>query len=90
MSVDLDTFTKFCSFIMVLQILMVINDIVSALWDFQRLPGQDPYTRWERIPLLLNTGDGKFYDASTNIEGQEDGVSPVGHTFGHEILWCRW
>ena len=63
------------------------DDIVSAsMGVIQRLPGQDPYTRWERIPLLLNTGEGKFYDASTNIEGQEDGVSPPeGHTFGHEI-----
>ena len=52
----------------------------------QRLPGQDPYTRWEKIPLLFNTGDGQFYDASSNIEGQEDGSSPPeGHTFGHEL-----
>ena len=63
------------------------DDIVSAsMGVIQRLPGQDPYTRWEKIPLLFNTGDGQFYDASTNIEGQEDGVSPpVGHSFGHEI-----
>ena len=64
-----------------------LDDIVSAsMGVIQRLPGQDPYTRWERIPLLLNIGDGKFIDASSNIEGQEDGVSPpVGHSFGHEI-----
>jgi hypothetical protein len=63
------------------------DDIVSAsMGVIQRLPGQDPYTRWEKIPLLFNTGDGQFYDASTNIEGQEDGVSPPeGHSFGHEI-----
>ena len=63
------------------------DDIVSAsMGVIQRLPGQSPYTRWERIPLLFNTGEGKFYDASTNIEGQEDGVSPPeGHTFGHEL-----
>ena len=62
-----------------------LDDIVSAsMGVIQRLPGQDPYTRWERIPLLLNIGDGKFIDASSNIEGQEDGVSPpVGHSFGH-------
>jgi hypothetical protein len=63
------------------------DDIVSAsMGVIQRLPGQSPYTRWERIPLLFNTGSGQFYDASANIEGQEDGVSPPeGHTFGHEI-----
>jgi len=52
----------------------------------QRLPGQDPYTRWERIPLMFGLGNGEFYDASTNIEGQEDGVSPpLGHSFGHDL-----
>ena len=64
-----------------------LDDIVSAsMGVIQRLPGQAPYTRWERIPLLINLGDGNFYDASTNIEGQEDGTSsPEGHSFGHEI-----
>ncbi len=64
-----------------------LDDIVSAsMGVIQRLPGQASYTRWERIPLLINLGDGKFYDASTNIEGQEDGISPPeGHSFGHEI-----
>jgi len=64
-----------------------LDDIVSAsMGVVQRLPGQASYTRWERIPLLINLGDGKFYDASTNIEGQEDGISPPeGHSFGHEI-----
>jgi hypothetical protein len=64
-----------------------LDDIVSAsMGVIQRLPGQDPYTRWERIPLLLSLGDGKFYDASTNIEGQEDNISPPeGHSFGHEL-----
>ena len=64
-----------------------LDDIVSAsMGVIQRLPGQDAYTRWERIPLLLSVGDGTYFDASTNIEGQEDGVSPPeGHTFGHEL-----
>ena len=64
-----------------------LDDIVSAsMGVIQRLPGQDPYTRWERIPLLLSLGDGRFYDASTNIEGQEDNISPPeGHSFGHEL-----
>ena len=64
-----------------------LDDIVSAsMGVIQRLPGQDAYTRWERIPLLLSLGDGKFYDASTNIEGQEDNISPPeGHSFGHEL-----
>ena len=64
-----------------------LDDIVSAsMGVIQRLPGQAPYTRWERIPLLINLGDGNFYDASNNIEGQEDGTSsPEGHSFGHEI-----
>ena len=64
-----------------------LDDIVSAsMGVIQRLPGQDPYTRWERIPLLLSLGDGKFYDASTKIEGQEDNISPPeGHSFGHEL-----
>ena len=30
------------------------DDIVSAsMGVIQRLPGQDPYTRWEKIPLLF-------------------------------------
>ena len=64
-----------------------LDDIVSAsMGVIQRLPGQDAYTRWERIPLLLSLGDGRFYDASTNIEGQEDNISPPeGHSFGHEL-----
>jgi len=64
-----------------------LDDIISAsMGVIQRLPGQDPYTRWERIPLLLSLGDGRFYDASTNIEGQEDNISPPeGHSFGHEL-----
>jgi len=64
-----------------------LDDIVSAsMGVIQRLPGQDPYTRWERIPLLLNIGNGQFIDASSNIEGQEDGISPPqGHSFGHEL-----
>jgi len=64
-----------------------LDDIVSSsMGIIQRLPGQDPYTRWERIPLLLSLGDGRFYDASTNIEGQEDNISPPeGHGFGHEL-----
>ena len=45
------------------------DDIVSAsMGVIQRLPGQDPYTRWEKIPLLFNTGDGQFYDASTILK----------------------
>ena len=41
---------------------------------------------WQRIPLMINTGDGKFIDSSTNIEGQEDGFSPVeGMDYGHHI-----
>ncbi|MDA0755600.1 MAG: VCBS repeat-containing protein [Proteobacteria bacterium] len=64
-----------------------ILDIISAsMGVIQRLPGQNPYTRWERIPLMYGLGNGEFYDASTNIEGQEDGVSPpAGHSFGHEL-----
>ena len=43
-------------------------------------------TIWQRIPLMINTGDGKFIDSSSNIEGQEDGFSPVeGMDFGHHI-----
>ncbi len=36
--------------------------------------------------ITLINSDGTYYDASTNIEGQEDGISPPeGHTFGHTI-----
>ena len=63
------------------------DDFASASMGLnQRLPGQDSNVRWERIPLILNNGDGTFYDASFNIEGQEDRVSPPqGHTFSHEL-----
>ena len=41
---------------------------------------------WQRVPLLFNTGNGKFVDASNNIEGQEDGISVVrGMDYGHHI-----
>jgi len=43
-------------------------------------------TIWQRIPLMINTGEGKFIDSSSNIEGQEDGFSPVeGMDYGHHI-----
>ena len=64
-----------------------IKDIISAsMGKIERNPDGNSFTRWERIPLLLSNSDGTYYDASTNIEGQEDGISPpVGHTFGHSI-----
>ena len=64
-----------------------IKDIISAsMGKIERNPNGNSFTRWERIPLLLSNSDGNYYDASTNIEGQEDGISPpVGHTFGHSI-----
>ena len=64
-----------------------VKDIVSAsMGKIERNPGVNPITRWERIPLLLSNPDGTYFDASTNIEGQEDGLSPPeGHTFGHSI-----
>jgi hypothetical protein len=64
-----------------------IDDIVSASMGLiKRLPDGEFFTKWESIPLMLSDGVGSYYDASTNIEGQEDGVSPPqGHSFGHEI-----
>ena len=64
-----------------------IKDIISAsMGKIERNPDGNSFTRWERIPLLLSNSDGTYYDASTNIEGQEDGISPPeGHTFGHSI-----
>jgi len=52
----------------------------------KRIPDGSYYTRWESIPLLLSSGIGSYYDATKNIEGQEDGISPPnGHSFGHEL-----
>jgi len=64
-----------------------IKDIISAsMGKIERLPDGNFSTRWERIPLLLSNSDGTYIDASTNIEGQEDGISPPeGHTFGHSL-----
>ena len=64
-----------------------IDDIVSAsMGVIKRNPDGSYYTRWESIPLLLSNSIGNYYDATTNIEGQEDGVSPPEfHSFGHEI-----
>jgi hypothetical protein len=64
-----------------------IKDIISAsMGKIERLPDGNYSTRWERIPLLLSNSNGTYYDASTNIEGQEDGISPPeGHGFGHTI-----
>ena len=64
-----------------------IKDIISAsMGKIERNPDGNFFTRWERIPLLLSNSDGTYIDASTNIEGQEDGISPPeGHTFGHSL-----
>ena len=64
-----------------------IKDIISAsMGKIERNPDGNSITRWERIPLLLSNPDGTYFDASTNIEGQGDGVSPPkGHTFGHSL-----
>jgi len=64
-----------------------IDDIVSAsMGVIKRIPDGSYYTRWESIPLLLSSGIGSYYDATKNIEGQEDGINPPdGHGFGHEL-----
>jgi len=64
-----------------------IKDIISAsMGKIERLPDGNSTTRWERIPLLLSLPDGTYFDASTNIEGQEDGISPPeGYGFGHDL-----
>lgn len=64
-----------------------IDDIVSAsMGVIKRLPDGSYFTKWESIPLLLSSGVGSYYDATKNIEGQEDGISPPeGHSFGHEL-----
>ena len=64
-----------------------IDDIVSAsMGVIKRNPDGSYYTKWESIPLLLSSGVGSYYDATRNIEGQEDGISPPnGHSFGHEL-----
>ena len=64
-----------------------IKDIISAsMGKIERLPDGNSITRWERIPLLLSLPDGTYFDASTNIEGQEDGISPPeGYGFGHDL-----
>ena len=64
-----------------------IDDIVSAsMGVIKRNPDGTNFTRWESIPLMLSSGVGNYYDATTNIEGQEDGISPPEyHTFGHEL-----
>ena len=64
-----------------------IDDVVSSSMGLiTRNPDGTKTRRWESIPLLLSNGIGNYYDATRNIEGQEDGISPPdGHTFGHEL-----
>jgi len=64
-----------------------LDDIVSAGAGVSDVrPDGSGYNIWQRLPLMYNVGDGKFVDASNNIEGQEDGVSVVrGKDFSHHI-----
>ena len=64
-----------------------IDDIVSSsMGVITRNPDGTKTNRWEPIPLMLSNGIGNYYDATTNIEGQEDGITPTEfHTFGHEL-----
>ena len=64
-----------------------LDDIVSAGAGVSVVrPDGSGYNIWQRVPLMYNVGDGKFVDASNNIEGQEDGVSVVrGKDFTHHV-----
>lgn len=64
-----------------------IDDIVSSsMGVLKRLPDGTYFSKWESIPLLLSNGVGSYYDATKNIEGQEDGINPPeNHSFGHEL-----
>ena len=42
-------------------------------------------TKFEPIPLLLSTPNGKLKDATENIEGQENGGLPQNFSFGHDL-----
>jgi hypothetical protein len=61
-------------------------DIVAASMGMIKRNPDGTYTnRWEPIPLVLSTPEGKLRDASANIQGQESGGLPEGFTFGHEL-----
>jgi hypothetical protein len=61
-------------------------DIVAASMGMIKRNPDGTYTNvWEPIPLALSGPDGKLYDASANIQGQESGGLPAGFSFGHEL-----
>lgn len=61
-------------------------DIVAASMGMIKRNPDGTFTNvWEPIPLVLSTPEGTLSDATTNIQGQEDGGLPEYFTFGHEI-----
>jgi len=61
-------------------------DIVAgSMGMIMRNPDGTSTTLFEPIPLLLSNDDGTYYDATTNIEGQENGGLPEGFSFSHDL-----
>jgi hypothetical protein len=59
--------------------------IASSMGMIKRNFDQTYTTKFEPIPLLLSTPNGKLKDATANIEGQENGGLPQNFSFGHDL-----
>uniref|UniRef100_UPI0040487B62 FG-GAP-like repeat-containing protein n=1 Tax=Algoriphagus sp. TaxID=1872435 RepID=UPI0040487B62 len=59
--------------------------IASSMGMIKRNIDQTYTTKFEPIPLLLSTPNGKLKDATANIEGQENGGLPQNFSFGHDL-----
>jgi hypothetical protein len=59
--------------------------VAASMGMVKRNPDFTFTNKWEPIPLVLSRPDGKLYDASANIEGQENGGLPQNFSFGHDL-----
>jgi hypothetical protein len=59
--------------------------IATSMGMIKRNIDQTYTTKFEPIPLLLSTPNGKLKDATANIEGQENGGLPQNFSFGHDL-----
>lgn len=63
-----------------------IDDFVqTSMGLIERLPSGLTRDIWEPITLVLSQRGVGLREASTNIQGQENGGVPTGFTFGHDL-----
>ena len=61
--------------------------LAGGMGMIKRNPDGTYTNKFEPNLLLLSGKDGKLYDATGNIEGQENGGLPDGFKFAHDLSW---